>query len=501
MEGVPTCVIPSSCDQIDCEDPFICIVLASRQLGTIAQCSPNTLPRSCANTECNGTCLDITQNGRIVSTYCSILNCEEGDVCPSELPSECIDTLTSDGIESEITSVCAPTDILSLKLGVSCDQRIGECEMLGEVCEDVSQELGSLCGIPMPPQQEGVSCDDVTCEDGETCLMTTAPLFDPNFLLLQCVDDFSFGSGISGSGISGSGSGDSTASPPTDASCDDIVCEEDTDCVILFDTPICLPVVGTSCEELGCVLFNRQCVEDGDLFRCVPVSNCAELELGCRSLAQTCEEVEGVPTCIIPTSCDQINCEDPFICIVLASRQLGTIAQCSPNTLPRSCANTECNGTCLDITQNGRIVSTYCSILNCEEGDVCPSELPSECIDTLFDGIKSEMTSICAPTDISSLELGVSCDQRIGECEMLGEACEDVSQELGSLCGVPMPPQQEGDSCDDVTCEDGETCVMTTAPLFDPSYLLLQCIGFGGSGIPGPGGSASGFASGSEAEE
>lgn len=286
-------------------------------------------------------------------------------------------------------------------------------------------------------------------------------------------------------------------------------------------TTATIPPISPECEALRCGEQNRVCEEDENGARCILPSSCEELAPFCRRVNafSTCVELNPTPTCVLPPNCDLISCREFERCAVVQligvlSNQtfigvcLATIfgASCDeleclrdddictltsvpnvPNSTLAECArptdltcesdffcsslmNEREDVTCVDLTQDGRLIGgKSCTVLNCElEG--CPGG--AECVS--FTG--APFTSACELSSRGTISYGTTCSDREDAC-----TGDNVCQEavlngivLGSFCGFPQTPLSE--SCDSVTCDDEvDECSVTTYNT-QPEVVRARCL-------------------------
>ena len=455
---IPFCDRPTSCDDITCPSGTTCTLQLSFPV-----CSP--VLETCEQLNCSSLGLICNETSIIPfcdrPTSCDDITCPSGTTCTLQFS----------------FPVCVPVPL-------TCEQL--NCGIFGSICNETGR-FGPTCFLP-------TSCDDITCQPGFTCTLQFSFAFCSSvaeFETCEVLNCAELGLTCNETGIL----------PFCDKpiSCDDITCPSGTTCGLDLNVPTCFP--GT-CEE-RCGANNLVCeeVEKGPI--CRQAFTCEELDPICKSNDpdDTCSLVGGVPQCsndtckidclefercasiafflespdlpdpffcfrtTIARTCDQLTCPPDTPSCYLVSDGSSTGALCiNENTVGfRTCEVFPCaeGETCVDLTQDGTLITPFCTILDCAGNDDCSSN------DTCVKNIPItplESTSACIPSEAEPSFTTTKCEERDEfKCEDPFVCQESVlnGRVVGSSCSTPVPIPS--DSCDGVECDGGETCLLVTA--------------------------------------
>ncbi|XP_064384616.1 uncharacterized protein LOC135333567 [Halichondria panicea] len=236
-----TCVVPSSCNQLTCNEEQNCIEFTSGN-NIIAQCIENTgpmfslrcedlscpegqgclandypslnlifasciandvldsiaisielasrIPQTCSSLECgNESCIDIQRNENQVLQSCIPQNCLTNMNC-SAVFDQCV-SLTDLDLLAAPESICVPTVFQALVTNKSCKENERVCSE-GLECQDVYIDgnlIGTVCNTPVPPL--GRTCDEIECiGENVGCVINEIPSRPDLAQLASCIDNF-----------------------------------------------------------------------------------------------------------------------------------------------------------------------------------------------------------------------------------------------------------------------------------------------------------------------
>ena len=236
VNGIPECILPSTCDEIECGDGLRCIVvegdnvtqdlvicvevkqtcegvvcagdevciqvsLPSRNF-SLAECLASQITESFPTIEefmCTGSptplcqtteiCTDVFQNDLFVTFSCNNFTTDCVDDTSCALNEVCTDVPNDLGVTVPFTKICLPTDETIFEFGGSCAPNSKQCPT-GLVCQDIALEgvsIGTSCGVPSPVQVAS-SCTEleVQCQAPRECV---GYLVAGKGGLAQCVDE------------------------------------------------------------------------------------------------------------------------------------------------------------------------------------------------------------------------------------------------------------------------------------------------------------------------
>ena len=403
--------------------------------------------------------------------------------------------------------------------GVTC-ARIRNCNQL--TCSD---------GLSCTETDEGPKCVDITMEPATTATMSPVSTPFPDFCSFcerfgqvcevvngtyECIDPaeciparVDYCLSINGQLCEEK---DGKAECVFAESCNDtecpqgFVCEEFSFLMIAYCNQL---TTAETCDELDCESIpNQVCEQRNDSAVCVPGCNENDNET-CKLLGGRCEVIDGVPQCVVPSTCDELECDPGFQCIVVEAFTNDTqdIATCIPE-LKAFCEESSCPSNqfcyqqnipslnfsfaqcltqdvldsfpiidnlkcstaseplcmeseiCTDVYENGQLLSFVCNNYttdctddtSCESDQVC-TDLPSSIV---------SFSSICLPKDenIFKLSVGSGCASSTRQCPS-GFVCQDVlfgGMTIGTSCGVTVP-NVIGGTCAELECVESYVCV------------------------------------------
>ncbi len=233
-----SCVIPSNCDQVTCNQNESCILNLFGNV-SIARCVPDTVPMfglQCEDLRCpigqrwffsNYPSINISvaicvgddalgvilQNQLFTNQTCSTINCLE-NVCvdiqlsatqflPSCIPQMCSNdlvcqesevleclSLASLNLDSAPDSICTPRELQSMISSESCDENERICRE-GTVCQNAyinGTLIGTLCNLPA---NFGRTCDEVQCiAENSGCVVRSIPSMPEVPQQASCIPNF-----------------------------------------------------------------------------------------------------------------------------------------------------------------------------------------------------------------------------------------------------------------------------------------------------------------------
>ena len=421
---IPFCDLPTSCDDITCPSGTTCTLQLS-----FPSCSPVFV--TCEQLNCSNLGLICNETSIIpfcdLPTSCDDITCPSGTTCTLQLsfPS------------------CSP-------VFVTCEQL--NCSNLGLICNETS--IIPFCDLP-------TSCDDITCPSGTTCtLQLSFPSCSPVFVTCEQLNCSNLGLICNETSII------PFCDLPT--SCDDITCPSGTTCTLQLSFAFCFPVLET-CEQLNCSSLGLICNETSIIPFCDRPTSCGNITCPEFERCVTSGDFFDFPICFTTTqarTCDQLICPPDTPSCYLLSNGSDTIAQCVDENIFilgfQTCEGFSCDEgtTCVNLTQDGTIISPFCTILDCAGNDDCSSN------DTCVEDIPItplESTSGCIPPEIEPSFTTTKCEERDEfKCEDPFVCQESVlnGRVVGSFCSTPV--SIPFDSCDGVECDEGETCILST---------------------------------------
>ena len=504
-----------------------------------AQCG-RFLNAECRENPCHGLCTpNFFRKGRNVTDRCDVERCGDKD-CPGER--QCIEETVPASCpggrpqcRQYIRARCVlpppPTDCSQISCGP------------GMFCRERKRGEGVTCA-------RARNCDQLTCDEGLACTETeegpmcvreqpttppsitptTAATALPNICIFcerlgqvcevvngtyQCVDptecipirvDYCLNTlGQLCEEIDGK------AECVFAENCNVIECPRGTICDEIGTIAFCTQItMAESCDQLNCERLGQVCEQQADSAVCVVGCTDDDIEF-CEQINGRCGVVDGIAQCVRPSTCDEIECDVGFRCIIieggngtqdfpicieetkptceetvcaegstcvqltLPSRNV-SLAQCVvpelidffPTLDQFTCAASGgvglCEQTqiCADVHEDGRFLTFTCNNVTVDCRDDSSCALNEVCADVPNDlGVQVDFTTVCIPGDESIFEFSGGCDSDSKQCPP-GLVCQDIvfteGVTIGTTCGVSSP-SQIGSSCAELACLPPLECV------------------------------------------